>query len=629
MSMKRLSRLCFLPALLAAAAAQAVIPQPQTMEWGCGRVSADSVKFVRSADIAPEGYRLVATPAEGVVIEAADDAGEFYALQTLRQLADSTGTLPAVSITDAPRFGYRGMMIDVSRHFRSPEFIKKQIDAMARLKLNTLHLHLTDAAGWRLKIDRYPLLAGRAAWRLGNTWKEWDATGHRYASESDPEAYGGYYTRDDISDIVAYAAERHITVIPEIEMPSHSEEVLAVYPQLACPTAQGVASDFCPGSEETFEFLEGVLTEVMEMFPSKVIHVGGDEAPKTAWHTCPQCARRMADEGIDSVDGLQDYMMSRIGRFLADNGRTLMGWDEITDGNVELPDDALVMVWRGEQNGRGHNVVLTPGRYCYFDGYQDAPDGQPEAIGGYLPLRKVYSYEPDTVYDLNVRGIQGSLFAEYIPEDSHMEYMLYPRIFAIAERAWSPKERTDYADFANRTIALSNALRADGYTVFDIATEAGNRPESLTPDDHLAKGAKVTYNLPYWNRYPAGGEGALTDGVHGGWAYSDDLWQGFLNHMDVTLDLGQTVEATELSADFMQICGPWVWFPVEVSLSVSADGEQWSEPQLLTLEQNRTDKPTFHTFSFPLSTPARYYRLKASAPEPDGAVLFIDEISLK
>lgn len=254
-------------------------------------------------------------------------------------------------------------MLDVSRHFRDKEFVKKQIDAMARYKLNKLHLHLTDAAGWRIAIDKYPRLTEFAAWREFPTWKEWWNNGRRYAEEGSDGAYGGYYTKDDIRELVAYAAERYITIIPEIEMPSHSEEVLAAYPELSCSRQPYKNSDFCVGNEQSFEFLENVLTEVMELFPSEYIHIGGDEAAKTAWKNCRLCSKRMADESIKNVDELQSYMIHRIERFLNKNNRKLLGWDEILDGG--LAPNATVMSWRGTDGAikavnAGHKAIMTP-----------------------------------------------------------------------------------------------------------------------------------------------------------------------------------------------------------------------------------------------------------------------------
>ena len=449
----------------------------------------------------PESYTLSVTPQQ-ILIRATSGAGLFYGLQTLLQLAQPSGagsySIASVEIEDTPRFAYRGLMLDVSRHFSTKEFIKKQIDALAYYKINRLHLHLTDAAGWRLEIKKYPLLTEFAAWRTDPTWKQWWNGGRKYVRFDAPGAYGGYYTQDDIREILEYARQHYITVIPEIEMPSHSEEVLAAYPQLSCSGEPYKNSDFCVGNEETFTFLENVLTEVMELFPSEYIHIGGDEAGKSAWKTCPKCQKRMTDEHLANVDELQSYLIHRIEKFLNNHGRHLLGWDEILQGGIA--PNATVMSWRGEEGGiaavtSGHRAIMTPGAYCYLDSYQDAPYSQPEAIGGYLPLKKVYSYNPvpaslTAEQAKLVYGVQGNLWVEYIPTPEHVEYMIYPRILALAETAWSAPERKSWPDFHTRALSAVADLQAKGYHPFDLKKEIGSRPESLQSVSHLALGKK-------------------------------------------------------------------------------------------------------------------------------------------
>lgn len=424
----------------------------------------------------PESYTLSVT-SQRIEIRATSGAGLFYGMQTLLQLMQpaSTGSysVPSVEIEDTPRFAYRGLMLDVSRHFSTKEFIKKQIDALAYYKINRLHLHLTDAAGWRLEIKKYPLLTDFAAWRTDPTWKKWWNGGRKYLRYDEPGASGGYYTQDDIREILEYARQHYITVIPEIEMPSHSEEVLAAYPQLSCSGEPYKNSDFCVGNEETFTFLENVLTEVMELFPSEYIHVGGDEAGKSAWKTCPKCQKRMKDEHLANVDELQSYLIHRIEKFLNNHGRRLLGWDEILQGGIA--PNATVMSWRGEEGGiaavtSGHHAIMTPGAYCYLDSYQDAPYSQPEAIGGYLPLKKVYAYDPvpaslTAEQAKLVYGVQGNLWVEYIPTPEHVEYMIYPRMLALAEVAWSAPERKSWPDFHTRALSAVADLQKKGYTL--------------------------------------------------------------------------------------------------------------------------------------------------------------------
>ena len=583
-----------------------------------------------------EGYRLTVSR-RGVEILSRGDAGLFYGLQTLQQLRDRYGNcLPAVRIIDAPRFPYRGLHLDVSRHFFDKEFVKKQLRMMARLKLNRFHWHLTDGAGWRIEIDRYPLLTDVAAWRHGATWQAWRDGGYRYARQDDPEATGGYYTKAEIREVVALADSLHITVIPEIEMPAHSEEVLAVYPALSCSGRPYTTGDFCIGNEATFEFLENVLTEVMELFPSKWIHIGGDEASKTNWATCPKCRERMRREGLSDVDELQSYAIHRIGDFLARHGRRLIGWDEILDGG--LAPDAVVMSWRGEEGGRkaaaaGHDVVMTPGSHCYFDGYQDNPTTEPQAFSGYLPLRKVYAYNPapETMPGHErVLGVQANLWTEYIPTPQQAEYMLYPRLFALAEVAWSIPARMDYTDFHRRALDLTARARLAGYNAFDLAGEQGERRESMEEVNHLARGCRVDYATPWSDRYPAAGDATLTDGIRGSWSY-DTRWQGFLeSDVDVTIDLGRIRKLHEVTADFIQWFSAWVWLPARVEIALSDDGREFRT--IATLQNDypeRAERPEFRAFSWQGKDQARYVRYRAIHNGRPGGWLFTDEIIVR
>ncbi|MDE6490918.1 MAG: family 20 glycosylhydrolase, partial [Muribaculaceae bacterium] len=541
----------------------------------------------------------------------------------------------SITVTESPRLPYRGMMIDVSRHFHDKDFILKQIDAMASLKLNNLHLHLTDGAGWRLEIQRYPRLSKYAAWRPQRLCMDWEENGKQYCDENTPGAYGGYFTRDDIKEIVDYAADRYINVIPEIEMPAHSEEVIAAYPELNCTGASG-SREFCPGNEATFEFIENVLDEVMEMFPSQYIHVGGDEANKSGWRQCDRCAKRMADEGISDPNDLQNYLICRVGRYLRDHGRTLLGWDELLEGNG-FPEGASVMVWRdpatAEKAARdGHDVILTPSTHCYLDYYQDAPPAQPIAFGGYIPAEMTYSYDPvppslpDSLRRF-IKGLQGNLWCEWIPTDSHAEYMLYPRMIAIAEAAWSPQELRSWDTFKPRMTAVADRMRANGYNTYDITTEAGNRAESRQSIDHLAKGCQVTYNLPWWNKYTAGGATTLTDGLRGGWAYQDKRWQGFFPRgdwsLDVTIDLGASMPVGYIGADFMQRNIHDVWMPDKVVISVSDNGTDFTTLQEIPHIVEPMTNLMFKNFYWTGSTKARYVRYQAHAAR---GVLFTDEI---
>lgn len=619
-----------------------VIPAPAYAELHEGVYTFTDEPSVRFKRVSPgkicaEGYMMTVT-SRGVTVSASDEAGEFYALQTLRQMTDNgrCKEIRCCRIEDYPRFPYRGLHFDVSRHFRSIAFLKKQIDAMALFKMNRMHIHLTDAAGWRMQIDAFPRLTQVGAWRVGSTWKEWTSAGARYSEEGAPDAAGGYYTKDELRDLVEYAAQRHITVIPEIEMPGHSEEVLAAYPELGCSGEPYSGSDFCVGNEDVFEFLEAVLTEVMEVFPSEYIHIGGDEAGKQHWKACPKCQERMRQEGIEDVDGLQSYMIHRIGRFVNSKGRRIIGWDEILDGG--LAPDATVMSWRGTEGGiqameMGHDVIMTPGRYCYLDHAQDAPFKEPESIGGYLPLDSVYVYEPvetsmpaDKVHHL--KGLQANLWAEYIPTEEHAEYMYWPRAFAIAETAWSPAGRKDLADFRRRASDALDMLRAEGYTTFDLASEYGERKLAQTGLDHKAKGCKVTYNpdFPWPEYYPAAGRTTFTDGVIGGWTYSDRRWQGFLSDIDVTIDLGSVQKVSYVGGTFMQLIGPGVFMPRKVDILVSEDGEDFRLAATVWNDVSvKVPDLIFRSFDTILDEEVRYVRYHAFRSTMRG-FLFLDEI---
>lgn len=394
-----------------------------------------------------------------IVIEALKPAGIFYGIQSLLQMIPVEGrnfSLQSVNITDNPRFAYRGMHLDVSRHFYTKEDVKKFIDLIAMYKFNRFHWHLTDAAGWRLEIKQYPLLTQKTAFRTQANYNDFWRGERKYADEGTDNAHGGYYTQKEAKEIVAYAAAKYITVIPEIEMPGHSEEVLVAYPNLSCSGKPYTDGDFCAGNDETFTFLNNVLDEVIDIFPSHYIHIGGDEAGKASWKKCPKCQKRIADNNLKNVDELQSYFIKRISKHLTSRGRSLIGWDEIIDGG--LATDATVMVWRGAEKGEtaarhGNHVIMTPGSHCYFDSYQADPTTEPETIGGYLPLRKVYSFEvtpADSSLAPFYLGGQGNLWGEYMTNFERVEYMAFPRAIALAETLWSSKENRNWNSFKNR-----------------------------------------------------------------------------------------------------------------------------------------------------------------------------------
>ena len=438
--------------------------------------------------LGPEGYALDVTP-RMLTLNAATRAGLFYGIQTVLQLLppsslDSTTSLgpldiPCVSILDQPRFRYRGMHLDVSRHFFPVWFVKRYIDLLAFHKMNVFHWHLTDDNGWRIEVPRYPLLTEISAWRVdrtGITWREREPQ-----QEGEIPTYGGYYTQEEIREVVAYAQERHVLVIPELEMPGHTSEVLAAYPHLSCTggpftVATGVywpnVDIFCAGNDSVFVFIEEVLDDVMKLFPGPYVHIGGDEADKRRWRECEKCQARIRTEGLRDEDELQSYFIKRIERVLTAGGKRLIGWDEILEGG--LPPRATVMSWRGVEGGidaarQGHDVIMTPVSHCYFDYYQGDPEFEPEAIGGFTTLKEVYSFEPlpselSSEEARHILGAQGNVWTEYIPTPSHAEYMSLPRMAALAEVVWTPRKERAWADFRKRLDVHCERLDALGAT---------------------------------------------------------------------------------------------------------------------------------------------------------------------
>ncbi|WP_294234133.1 family 20 glycosylhydrolase [uncultured Chryseobacterium sp.] len=411
-----------------------------------------------------EKYAIEISPRQ-IIISSNTKQGYFLALQTLiqlfRQYKDS-GKIPAMKIEDEPKFAWRGMHLDVSRHFFTVEEVKQYIDYLAIYKLNTFHWHLTDDQGWRIEIKKYPKLT-----QIGSKRKE-SMIGAYVDNTFDGKPYGPYfYTQDQIRDVVKYAQDRHITVVPEIEMPGHALAALSAYPELACTkgpfepaTKWGVFDDvFCP-KEETFTFLENVLNEVMQLFPSQYIHIGGDECPKTRWKECARCQELIKKYNLKDEHGLQSYFIQRIEKYVNSKGRKIIGWDEILEGG--LAPNAAVMSWTGIKGGveaakSGHFAVMTPGAYCYFDHYQGDPATEPNAFGGFTPLDKVYSYQP-VPEELNVTqskyilGVQANLWTEYILDFKQVQYMIFPRMLALSEVAWGTSDAKNYKEFERRVI---------------------------------------------------------------------------------------------------------------------------------------------------------------------------------
>ncbi len=453
--------------LLAAAAIAAslnVIPAPVSTEVGdgvykmTGKKNEIVLRVDRKLDLpSKEGYVLT-VDARGIKAKAPSEAGLFYARQTLNQLIRPDGTVPYVKIVDYPRFAWRGFHVDPCRHFLSVEEVKKEIDILSQYKINTMHWHLTDDQGWRIEIKKYPRLTEVGAWR----------------GEFEGGTHGGYYTQEQIREVVAYAAERFITIVPEIEMPGHAMAAIRSYPELSCTMetvgnfANWGTSDlvYCPGKETMFTFMDAVIAEVAALFPSEYIHIGGDECPKTRWAKCPDCQARIqseglvADEQFSAEEKLQSYAVRRAETILAKYGRKLIGWDEILEGG--LSPNATVMSWRGEKGGiaaalEGHDVIMTPGSEgMYFDHYQGDSRVEPVTIGKLTTLEKVYRYDPvpaalkENGKQQHVKGVQANLWSEYIYSDAQRDYMLFPRAFALAEIAWSPVAGKDFDDFCRR-----------------------------------------------------------------------------------------------------------------------------------------------------------------------------------
>lgn len=641
-----------------------LIPKPMQMETESGFYRTNQLlytKEVPTGELSDEGYQLVVNKS-GVTVRATTDAGYFYGEQTLRQLMTPEG-LPYVSIQDEPRFPYRGFMLDVSRHFYPKEFIFKLLDEMAYYKLNTLHFHLTDGGGWRLQMDSYPELTRKAAFRTIEGWSEWWQSGAHFVDEGTPGAYGGYYTKADMREILAYAAERHINVIPEVEIPGHAYEVFMAYPNLCCSGKAYAEHDFCIGNEETFVFLETVLTEIMELFPSEYIHIGGDEAGKQSWKTCPKCQALMRKEGLQGVDELQSYIIHRMDEFLVSKGRKLIGWDEILEGG--LSPNATVMSWRNEMGGiqaarMGQDVIMTPNAYLYLDYYQADPNTEPFAIGGYLPVKKVYSYNPYPTDSLtadqvkHIRGVQANLWTEFVPDEAHVEYMVFPRLLALAEMAWTPQESREWLDFKPRMNEHVSQLRARNVNAFPLSDELdvsmyvdtitkkievtldaekypveirytrdGSEPTASsllydgpiivtdsahivaaifdggllqgTPtekkvDYHRGINKPIQYNSKLYSGYMAGGMNALLDGYRGGRTYMDGRWQGYTNSLDCVVDMEELTQIHKVSVKFMQLIGPDVYQPGSVELYTSADGVEFTLQQEIPTSISNTDK---------------------------------------
>lgn len=448
-----------------------------------------------------EGYML-SVNADQIMVKALRPQGIFYGVQSIYQLLPLTTTndkisIPAIEITDKPRFEWRGLMLDVGRYFYSVDFVKKYIDYLAIHKLNTFHWHLTEDHGWRIEIKKYPKLTQIGAWREGTQYD-------RHPDQVNHTPHGGYYTQEQVKEIVAYAKDRYVNVVPEIEMPGHTLAALVAYPELSCtggpfkmPLHWAIQKDiYCAGNEQTFKFLEDILSEVAELFPSPIIHIGGDEAPKDRWKACSKCQARIKTEGLKDEHELQSYFIKRIENFLLTRNKRIIGWDEILEGG--LAPNAAVMSWRGIEGGiaaakQHHDVVMSPTDFMYFDYYQGEPYLEPPAIGGMLTLEKVYSYEPippalspaEAVY---IKGVQGNVWGEYIHSPGKAEYMAFPRAAALAETAWTSTGLRNWDDFKRRMESQYKRYHALGINY----SESAYHVSFTTAIDSLAERALVT-----------------------------------------------------------------------------------------------------------------------------------------
>lgn len=441
--------------------------------------TANYIQFKTDKTLNKEAYKLEVT-STNITITAKENAGFIYGLESVRQLLPSAiesnflistvkWQIPNVVINDEPRFQWRGLMLDLSRHFFDRKYVIETIDRLAMLKMNVLHLHLVDDQGWRMEIKKYPKLTEIGAWRVDQENVAWNA--RLTVNPDEKGTYGGFLTQEELKEIVKYAASKNIEIIPEIEMPAHVSSAIASYPELACFNQRiGVPSGglwpitdiYCAGKESTFEFLQNVIDEVIAVFPSKYIHIGGDEATKTNWEKCPNCQKRMKDNGLKNTHELQSYFVKRMEKYINSKGKKIIGWDEILEGG--LAPAATVMSWRGTKGGteaatQGHDVIMTPESHCYFNFYQGPQNEEPLAFDGYTPLSKVYEFDPvvETMTPeeaKHVLGGQANLWAEHLAGPKDSEYMIFPRIAALAETLWSKKESRNWNDFTSRLPSL-------------------------------------------------------------------------------------------------------------------------------------------------------------------------------
>ena len=640
---------------------QATNYAPKTKAIAAGEQVKNAIVLGLDPSIAnKEGYVLTTTP-EGISINGQTENGVFYGIQTLRksipaEAKEATILIPAGEIKDEPRFSYRGMHLDVGRHFFPKEFMKKYIDLLALHNMNTFHWHLTDDQGWRIEIKKYPKLTEIGSQRsrtvIGRNTQEYDNT-----------PYGGFFTQEEAKEIVKYAQERYITVIPEVDLPGHMLAALAAYPEMGCTGGPyevcprwGIFEDvLCIGNDQTMQFLEDVMSEIIEIFPSKYVHIGGDEAPRTRWEKCPKCQARIKTEGLKAdknhtaEDRLQSYCMTRIEEFLNSKGRQIIGWDEILEGDVA--PNATVMSWRGMEGGikaaqLGHDVIMTPTSFCYFDYYQTADTkDEPLGIGGYVPIEKVYSLEPVPAVlteeqSKHILGAQANLWTEYIHSSEHVEYMVLPRMAALAEVQWTQPEKKDFKDFTKRLARLMKFYQRDGFNyakhVFDLkvdftpdvtkkavvvtlstiddapiyytldgtepttASLKYTEPVSITETADFQAvvirpegkskvvNKKISFNKATYcpieltfqpsEKYKFGGAITLVDGMKGNDSYATGAWLGFVGgDVEAIIDLGQESEIKQVATNAIVDMSAWIMGSTGLVVSISDDNKEFRE----------------------------------------------------
>lgn len=670
-----------------------------TVRIGASETSA-SIVFSTDTTVAAESYKMEITPSL-ISVKAADNRGFFYATQSIRQLLPPTiesrkqvlnveWNVPALTIQASPRFPYRGMMLDVSRYFIPKENVIKLIDYMAMLKLNKLHLHLVDGNGWRLEIKKYPRLTEVGAWRVE---REKDFSQRKNAKAGEPTPVGGFYTQEDMKEIIAYAATRQVEVIPEIEMPAHTNSSLAAYPELACPVVKdfiGVipgmgahASEivYCAGNDKVFSFLEDVIDEVADLFPSRYIHLGGDEASKVNWKKCPLCQARMKAEGITDAEDLQGYFMNRMADYVKSKGKQVMGWDELT--NSKIPEDAVIYGWQGlgmagyKAGQLGHKFIMTPARILYLIRYQGPQWFEPRTYFGNNTLKNVYDYEPiqpdwEPQAAANLIGVQGSLWTEFTNSPEEAEYLLFPRLAALAEIAWSGKDRKDWPGFLKRLDKLTahydylgvnyarsmfnldhlvtgnndtlrvalTCIRPDmevRYTTDGSepqATSALYRDSLVVTNSLTIKAATFangeqkgqTLTLPlHWNKATArpvtnGNKQTyrLTNGLRGSDKQSDFEWCGWYDQdASFTIDLGKETAIEQITLGSITNYGMGAHIPAKITLSVSNDNKTFTPvaersftPEQIFREGIRIEDQLFNQ----LNTSARYLKVDLKNP---------------